>query len=116
MFDLDRSGTIDFNEFWYEAHSITCIIPLANTSLKRLMGLPHRLAQALRPIRRGPLERHLLRRVPRRLDGVWVQVNRRLSELPVQYLRYSEDRPAKLRHLRAMLHQSETDDGGVQEI
>ncbi len=60
MFDVDKSGTIGFDEFWYLPLLLS---PTTATSTdispsKRSLGFPSRLAPTLRPLRRRPLWHH----------------------------------------------------------
>jgi hypothetical protein len=63
MFDTDRSGSVSFDEFWYDAlvYTYSSLFPsrVLNDS-QRPLGLPLRLALSLRSLRRRPQRHHLL--------------------------------------------------------
>jgi hypothetical protein len=77
------------------------------------MGLPLRVAQSLRPLRRRPQRHDILRRVQRSARRVWVPALARLRHAAVPDVRPERAQRAEFRFVRAGVHQLEADDGRV---
>jgi hypothetical protein len=77
------------------------------------MGLPLRMAQPLRPLRRRPQRHNLLRRVQRSARRFRVPALARLRHAAVPDVRPERAQRAEFRLVRAGVYQLEADDGRV---
>lgn len=114
MFDTDRSGSVNFDEFWYSAYSIIPKPP-TNTS-QRPLGLPLRMARALRPLRRRPQRINLLRRVQRSTSRIRIPPLPAVRHTAVPHVRPRRAERNELRFIRAGVYQPQENDGRVQEV
>ena len=80
------------------------------------MGVPKRVAQTLRPLRRRPLRHHLLHRVHGRTGRVRLPPIAAVRRAAVRHVRCQGARGAEFRPVRAGVHFAEAHDGRVQEV